>query len=110
MRFIFPCRLFSGLSHVLRDHEIRNAWIGPSFPLDLSALPLKSEEIPLQYASLSMHLLRWNISHIFIPRFTELGYSSTTSDFTLDERRVLGANIEQILRGEKEAARAPVDH
>jgi DOPA 4,5-dioxygenase len=39
-----------------------------------------------------------------------LGYSSTTPDFTLDERRVLGANIEQILKGEKEAARAPIDH
>jgi len=38
-----------------------------------------------------------------------LGYSSTTPDFTLDERRVLGANIEQILKGEKEAARAPID-
>ena len=36
-----------------RDHEIRNAWIGPSFPLDLSTLPLKSEEMPLQYPSLS---------------------------------------------------------
>lgn len=36
-----------------RDHEVRNAWIGPSFPLDLSILPVKSEEIPLQYPSLS---------------------------------------------------------
>jgi hypothetical protein len=43
------------LNCVFRDHEIRNAWIGPSFPLDLSTLPLKSEEIPLQYSSLSIH-------------------------------------------------------
>ena len=35
-----------------RDHEIRNAWLGPSFPLDLSTLPVKSEEVPLQYPSL----------------------------------------------------------
>jgi hypothetical protein len=48
--------VFSVISFSLpapRDHEIRNAWIGPSFPLDLSILPVKSKEIPLQYLSLS---------------------------------------------------------
>lgn len=35
------------------DHETRNAWIGPPFPLDLDALPLRSEDLPLQYPSLS---------------------------------------------------------
>ncbi|KAF8172084.1 DOPA-like domain-containing protein [Pholiota molesta] len=29
--------------------RIRNAWLGPSFPLDLSTLPVRSDEIPLQY-------------------------------------------------------------
>ncbi|KII89409.1 hypothetical protein PLICRDRAFT_110062 [Plicaturopsis crispa FD-325 SS-3] len=73
------------------NHEFRNAWIGPSFPLDLSTLPLQERDIPLQYPSL------------------KLGYSSTAPDFTLEERRKLGANIERILRSEKEAARAPSD-
>ena len=40
-----------------RDHEIRQAWLGSSFPLDLSTLPLRSEEIPLQYPSLSTYFL-----------------------------------------------------
>jgi hypothetical protein len=31
----------------------RIAWIGPSFPLDLSALAEKFEEIPVEYPSLS---------------------------------------------------------
>ena len=36
-----------------RDHEVRNAWLGPAFPLDLTTLPLKSDNVPLQYPSLS---------------------------------------------------------
>jgi len=39
----------------------------------------------------------------------ELGYSVTDPTFTLEERRKLGANVEHILAGEKEAARAPRD-
>ena len=50
------------------------------------------------------------VSLVFILHPTELGYAATKSDFTLDERRVLGANIEQILKGEKEAARAPISN
>ncbi|ESK92867.1 dopa -dioxygenase [Moniliophthora roreri MCA 2997] len=73
------------------DHEIRNAWIGPSFPLDLSTLPLQTEELPLQYPSLG------------------LGYSSKQPPLSLEMRKRLGANVENILKGEKEAARAPVD-
>ncbi|KAG5642004.1 hypothetical protein DXG03_003809 [Asterophora parasitica] len=73
----------------LSDHAIRNAWIGPSFPVDLSALELRTDEIPLQYPSL------------------KLGYSSQAPTFTLEERRRLGANVEKILQGEKLAARAP---
>ncbi|KAF9464553.1 DOPA-like domain-containing protein [Collybia nuda] len=71
------------------DHEIRNAWIGPPFPLDLETLPVRSAEVPLQYSTL------------------KLGYSATQSPFSLEERRRLGANIEAILSREKEAARAP---
>ncbi|EIN07966.1 hypothetical protein PUNSTDRAFT_104134 [Punctularia strigosozonata HHB-11173 SS5] len=73
------------------DHEVRNSWIGPSFPLDLSTLPVKSEDVPSQYHSL------------------KLGYSSTAPKLSLDERRKIGANVEKILQGEKEAAKAPVD-
>ena len=36
-----------------RDHDTRKAWLGAPFPLDLSTLPVKSEEVPFQYASLS---------------------------------------------------------
>ncbi|KAF9239115.1 hypothetical protein BU15DRAFT_74812 [Melanogaster broomeanus] len=73
----------------LRDHEIRNAWIGPSYPMDTAHLPDLKDEIPLQYPSL------------------KLGYSAPESDYTLEERRRMGANVERILRTEKEAARAP---
>ncbi|KAI0355081.1 hypothetical protein OH77DRAFT_1425143 [Trametes cingulata] len=74
-----------------KDHEIRQAWLGPPFPLDLSTLPVRSDEVPLQYASL------------------KLGYSSTAPKLTLEERKRLGNNVEQILKGEKEAAKAPSD-
>ncbi|KAI1791521.1 DOPA-like domain-containing protein [Ganoderma leucocontextum] len=74
-----------------KDHEIRQAWLGPPFPLDLSTLPIKSDEVPLQYPSL------------------KLGYSSTAPTLSLEERKRIGANVEQILRGEKEAAKAPSD-
>ena len=40
-------------SLLFSDHEVRNAWIGPSFPLDLSTLPVRSDAVPLQYPSLS---------------------------------------------------------
>ncbi|EPQ50607.1 hypothetical protein GLOTRDRAFT_50391 [Gloeophyllum trabeum ATCC 11539] len=73
------------------DHDTRKTWIGPSYPLDLSKLPVKSEEVPLQYASL------------------KLGYSSTAPKLSLEERRKIGSNVEKILRGEKEAARAPAE-
>ncbi|TFK31988.1 DOPA-like domain-containing protein [Crucibulum laeve] len=72
-----------------KDHETRVAWIGPSFPLDLDTLPLRSEELPLQYPSL------------------KLGYSTTSPQFTLEERLKLGSQVEQLLSREKEAARAP---
>ncbi|KIK79644.1 hypothetical protein PAXRUDRAFT_834003 [Paxillus rubicundulus Ve08.2h10] len=72
-----------------RDHEIRRAWLGPSYPLDLSRLPVLTEDIPLQYPSL------------------KLGYSAPEADFTLEDRRRIGANVERILKNEKEAARAP---
>ncbi|KAI8999114.1 DOPA-like domain-containing protein [Trametes punicea] len=74
-----------------KDHEVRQAWLGPPFPLDLSTLPVKSDEVPLQYASL------------------KLGYSSTAPKLSLEERKRLGANVERVLKGEKEAAKAPSD-
>ncbi|KIP07484.1 hypothetical protein PHLGIDRAFT_89449 [Phlebiopsis gigantea 11061_1 CR5-6] len=72
-----------------KDHEIRNAWIGPSFPLDLGMLPLKSEHVPSQYHSL------------------KLGYSSTAPTLSLEDRKKLGSSVEAILKHEKEAAKAP---
>ena len=41
-----------------RDHEDRVAWLGQSYGLDLSTLPVYSEELPIQYSSLSMPSLR----------------------------------------------------
>ncbi|KAH9020887.1 DOPA-like domain-containing protein [Lactarius hengduanensis] len=73
-----------------KDHEVRNAWIGPSFPLDLSVLA-ESETIPLQYPSL------------------KLGYSSELPQLSLEARKRLGANVERTLEGEKDAAKAPLD-
>lgn len=75
--------------------------------MDLGTLPVKSDEVPLQYASLSTSL------HVVLMRMrsyelrAELGYSSTAPQLTLEERKRLGVNVEQILRGEKEAAKAP---
>ncbi|KAF8265318.1 hypothetical protein EI94DRAFT_1772386 [Lactarius quietus] len=39
----------------------------------------------------------------------ELGYSSEAPQLSLEARRRLGENVERILEGEKEAAKAPVD-
>lgn len=39
----------------------------------------------------------------------ELGYSSTAPKLTLEERKRIGSNVEQLLKGEKEAAKAPSD-
>ncbi|KAA1477724.1 hypothetical protein DENSPDRAFT_867715 [Dentipellis sp. KUC8613] len=74
-----------------KDHDTRKAWIGPSFPLDLSVLPVQSETVPLQYASL------------------KVGCSSTTPALSLEQRKKLGASIENTLKNEKEAAKAPTD-
>ncbi|KAF9009567.1 DOPA-like domain-containing protein [Cyathus striatus] len=71
------------------DHEVRNAWIGPSFPLDLSTLPLRSDEVPLQYPIL------------------KLGYSSKAPQLSLEERLKLGSKIEELLEKDEEAAKAP---
>ncbi|KAG8885973.1 hypothetical protein FRB97_008511 [Tulasnella sp. 331] len=73
------------------DHEVRNAWMGPSFPLNLDTLPVRSDDVPLQYPSL------------------RLGYSSTFQGPSLEERKQAGAAIERALSKEKEAAKAPMD-
>lgn len=73
-----------------KDHDTRKAWIGPSFPLDLSTLPIKSDTVPLQYPSL------------------KFGYSSTAEPVPLSDRKKIGSHIESILQKEKEAAKAPV--
>ncbi|KAJ6594629.1 DOPA-like domain-containing protein [Mycena capillaripes] len=72
------------------DYEHRNAWIGPSFPLDLSKLAIRREELPLQYPSL------------------KVGYSSKVPYMNLEDRAALGANVEKVLLKEMDAARAPI--
>jgi len=72
-----------------KDHEVRNGWLGPSFPLDLDTLPERDDVVPSQYHTLKM------------------GYSSETEGPTLEERLRAGARVEEILRGEKDAAKAP---
>jgi DOPA 4,5-dioxygenase len=104
------------------DHDTRKAWIGPSFPLDLSTLPVRSKTVPLQYPSLSASYLSSSAIGLSVRRFsarfaiihpsdfhpcTELGYSSTAPGLSLEDRRRLGENVEDILKGEDEAAPAP---
>ena len=55
------------------DHETRNSWIGPSFPLNLSSLPVWSKDIPLQYPSLGrnpvdMHY-QFSLTHVLLRCF-----------------------------------------
>ncbi|KAJ3480390.1 hypothetical protein NLI96_g8392 [Meripilus lineatus] len=95
-----------------KDHETRNAWIGPSFPLDLSTLPIRSNQVPLQYPTLSEPLPPNKTRDrplTFFPTHVELGYSNANPGLSLEERKTIGANIENILKGEKEAAKAPSD-
>ncbi|KAG8967269.1 hypothetical protein FRC05_002115 [Tulasnella sp. 425] len=82
------------------DHETRRAWLGPSFPIYLDALPVRSAEIPVQYTSLIL-------IHAYL--VLELGYSSPNPGLTIEERKRAGATIEDILHGEPEAAPAPAD-
>ncbi|KAL4075293.1 hypothetical protein V8B97DRAFT_1915896 [Scleroderma yunnanense] len=87
----------------IRDYGIRSAWIGPnSFPLNLTAVGMTLPTVPTQYPSLS-------IRKTFIdPIPSELGNSASGSDYTLEERRRIGANVERLLEGEEEAAPAPL--
>ncbi|KZT74025.1 hypothetical protein DAEQUDRAFT_742728 [Daedalea quercina L-15889] len=70
-------------------HPLTREEMGPSFPLDLTTLRVLADEIPLQCPSLS--------------------YSSDAPILSLEDRRKIGVNIERILKGEKEAAKAPSD-
>ncbi|KAJ8093157.1 hypothetical protein PM082_020642 [Marasmius tenuissimus] len=91
------------------DHSIRNAWIGPPFPLDLTTLPEVEDKVPLQYASLSESLVPALASECSIQDdIIELGYSSTTPPLTLEQRKRLGTNVENTLKNEPEAARVPI--
>ncbi|KAF5349520.1 hypothetical protein D9756_008994 [Leucocoprinus leucothites] len=73
---------------VYRDHEHRVSWLGQPYPLDLSTLPVYSEELPTQYSAL------------------RLGYSAPPT-LSIEDRLKIGANIETILSADKEAAKAP---
>ncbi|KAF7314980.1 hypothetical protein MIND_00012100 [Mycena indigotica] len=49
----FVLTMIEHLISAFSDHEVRASWIGPAYPLDLSTLPIRSAEIPLQYPTLS---------------------------------------------------------
>ncbi|KAJ3566352.1 hypothetical protein NP233_g7061 [Leucocoprinus birnbaumii] len=72
----------------LRDHEHRVAWLGQSYALDLTTLPVYSEELPSQYSAL------------------RLGYAAPPT-LSIEDRLKIGTNIETILSADKEAAKAP---
>ncbi|KAF8313000.1 hypothetical protein DL93DRAFT_2059562 [Clavulina sp. PMI_390] len=69
-----------------KDHEIRRVWMGQPYGIDLSVLPVLSEEIPFQYASL------------------KLGYNTDEPRPNLELLRERGRNIEEKLAHEPEAA------
>ncbi|KAF7777649.1 hypothetical protein Agabi119p4_3721 [Agaricus bisporus var. burnettii] len=71
-----------------RDHENRNTWLGQSYALDLSTLPVYTEDLPLQYPAL------------------RLGYSAPPT-LTIEDRLKIGGNIEAILSTDHDAAKAP---
>ncbi|KAF9073521.1 DOPA-like domain-containing protein [Rhodocollybia butyracea] len=100
--FSYICRNRGGLSvlvHPLtkeqrRDYESRACWMGSPLPLDLSVLscPLLETE-PHNYPNL------------------KFGYSGTGNSQLLspDSRKIMGQNVEKLLKTEKGAARAPLD-
>ncbi|KAJ7611706.1 DOPA-like domain-containing protein [Roridomyces roridus] len=91
VRHLFsPSTTVPTLFYITSDHEQRNAWLGPPYPLDLTTLPIRSDELPLQYPSL------------------KVGYSSKVPFMNLEDRAALGANVERVLLKEKDAARAPI--
>ncbi|KAF8528151.1 DOPA-like domain-containing protein [Hysterangium stoloniferum] len=72
------------------DHDTRKAWIGQPWLVDLDTLNPNLSGVPLQYASLKQ------------------GYSSDIPQISLAERRKRGAEIEEILKDENDAAKAPI--
>ncbi|EJD48634.1 hypothetical protein AURDEDRAFT_112811 [Auricularia subglabra TFB-10046 SS5] len=74
-----------------KDHETRRVWMGPEYRLDLDTLPRISSLVPSQYHSL------------------QLGYSSTAGRPSREELSRRGAEVEELLKGEEEAAPAPTD-
>ena len=66
--------------------------MGTPWPIYLDALPLESDQVPLQYPELG------------------LGWSSAPrSEISLEERRRRGAEVEALLAEDPEAAPAPED-
>lgn len=74
-----------------KDHGYRNSWLGPSFALDLSTLPVLSDAIPFQYDKLKM------------------GYNSDQTPPTIDQRKETAKKVEAILADDPEAAEPPAD-
>ncbi|CAG9984420.1 unnamed protein product [Clonostachys byssicola] len=71
------------------DHETRNAWMGTPWPIYLDSLP-RDGPTPLQYPELG---LGWS--------------TSPNQEISLEERRRRGAEVENILANDAEAAPAP---
>ncbi|KAA8908982.1 DOPA-like domain-containing protein [Sphaerosporella brunnea] len=68
------------------DHSTRKAWIGEPWPVLLDVLDEAKEKVPLQYPSLG------------------LGYSSTAPEMSKEERERWGAELEEKVKGEEDAA------
>ncbi|KAF9029762.1 DOPA-like domain-containing protein [Rhodocollybia butyracea] len=85
--FSYLCLNRGNLSILVHPLTREECLVRHTSPLDLSTLPITGE-LPLQYPSL------------------KLGYSSQSPNLVLDDRRRLGANVENLLRSEKGAARA----
>jgi len=74
-----------------KDHDTRKTWMGPPYRLDLDFLPVFAAEVPSQYHSL------------------KLGYSSSIPRPSLEELKRAGSKLEDLIKGEPDAAPAPKD-
>lgn len=87
--------------------------MGAPFPLDLYTLPLRTDEIPIQYPALSESYPSPNVAFCCCEYsdtsflMTEMGYSTTSTGSTIEERMEQGDKVERVLANDKEAASAP---
>ena len=76
--------------------------------MDLVTLPVRSDELPLQYPSLSASFSLYNHRHKLKWFIVELGYSTEEKGPSLEQRKRAGEALELTLANqEPEAAPAP---